>query len=278
MRFFEATKTTLSILLIVLLSLTAANCNIGSDSKKKDQEPTEDTLKILFIGNSLTRTNDMPLMMEEMAQKAGKDIFVDMRTVGGSTLLFHSSDSLSLQKIRERKWDYVVLQSNANTAFPELYQKEIDMFNTMIAIIKENHADTKIVYFLITGRQMGVTFEGPNGEEIYYTYAELQEKIITGSLHVAKAVNAIIAPVGAAWLHVLQENPEFTLHSLDGIHPALRGSYLGACVFYATLFRESPGGIDYYSDLNESDAKYLQNVAGMIVLDDLEKWLIPPLQ
>jgi hypothetical protein len=59
----------------------------------------------------------------------------------------------------------------------------------------------------------------------------------------AAAVGASVAPVGRAWERALRA-PGVVLHSSDGSHPNDSGTYLAACVFYATLTQASPVGLD----------------------------------
>lgn len=50
--------------------------------------------------------------------------------------------------------------------------------------------------------------------------------------------------------------------SMDGHHAGIAGEYLGACVFYEVLFKESPVGNPFVpQDLKPEDAEYLQKVA-----------------
>ena len=59
----------------------------------------------------------------------------------------------------------------------------------------------------------------------------------------AKELNATVAPVGVAWKKALAADPKLVLHQPDKSHPNPTGSYLAACVFYATLFDKSPMGL-----------------------------------
>jgi hypothetical protein len=58
----------------------------------------------------------------------------------------------------------------------------------------------------------------------------------------AEAVGALVAPVGRAWERASRD-PELKLHTADGSHPNERGTYLAACVLYATLTNRSPVGL-----------------------------------
>jgi hypothetical protein len=49
--------------------------------------------------------------------------------------------------------------------------------------------------------------------------------------------------VGIAWQQALAADFKFSLYAPDGSHPSPEGSYLAACVFYATLLGKSPEGL-----------------------------------
>jgi hypothetical protein len=59
----------------------------------------------------------------------------------------------------------------------------------------------------------------------------------------AKELGAQVAPVGMAWKQALAADPRLALHEPDKSHPNPTGSYLAACVFYATLLDKSPVGL-----------------------------------
>jgi hypothetical protein len=61
----------------------------------------------------------------------------------------------------------------------------------------------------------------------------------------------------------------------DGSHPTTKGTYLAACVFYASIFLVSPAGLRYHADLSEADAAQAQLAAATTVLSDLSKWGLP---
>lgn len=50
-------------------------------------------------------------------------------------------------------------------------------------------------------------------------------------------------PVGLAWQDLLGNHPHMTLHDKDNSHPNIAGTYLAACVFFSTLFHQSPEGL-----------------------------------
>ena len=60
----------------------------------------------------------------------------------------------------------------------------------------------------------------------------------------------------------------------DGSHPGPAGTYLAACTFYASIFFESPVGLEYYADIDQATAELLQEVAANTVFNNLELWNI----
>jgi len=67
-----------------------------------------------------------------------------------------------------------------------------------------------------------------------------------------------------AYMNAYKERPEIKLHkSFDGSHPDLLGTYLSACVLYATIYKKPSSDVDYnyYDAISPEDQKFLQNIA-----------------
>ncbi|OQX95302.1 hypothetical protein B6I21_06090, partial [candidate division KSB1 bacterium 4572_119] len=107
------------------------------------------------------------------------------------------------------------------------------------------------------------------------TYEDMQGKIYQNSLIFASDLDLTIAPVGWSWYRVIRENPQIELFHSDMSHASLKGSYLAACVFYATLFQEELSST-YYNSIPSSQAQYFQAIASSVVLDSLSLWRIVP--
>lgn len=202
-------------------------------------------LHVLFIGNSLTYKNDLPKMIAELA-KAGVQgpLAYERETPGGCTLEKHWRDGKALAKIQSRKWDFVVLQEHSHAPLQQReamfeYGKKFD------AEIKKSGAKT-ILYMTWANKN-----EPENQAAISKAYEEL-----------AQDLNAELAPVGNAWKAALAANQHLTLHVIDQKHPNAAGTYLAACVFYATLYGKSPEGLPgKIGGLTDKDARPLQAIA-----------------
>ena len=59
----------------------------------------DNTLKVLWIGNSYTYGNDLPKMVEQLAANDGKTIRYDQHTNGGWTWGKHAASAVIFQHI-----------------------------------------------------------------------------------------------------------------------------------------------------------------------------------
>ena len=77
------------------------------------------TKSVLFIGNSYTGVNNLPVMTKDLALSLQDTLIIDSNTPGGTTFNSHTSNSTSLAKIAQGNWDYVILQAQSQEpSFP----------------------------------------------------------------------------------------------------------------------------------------------------------------
>ncbi len=233
---------------------------------------------ILFLGNSYIYSQDLPGTLYDLAATGGDTIYHESSTPGGYTLEGHSTNATSLSKIASRDWDFVVLQEQSQKpSFPPatVANDTYPYAEILVDSIKSNNECTEPVFFMTWGRRDGdqqncqfypplCTFEGMN--------ARLRQSY----LEMGVDNEATVAPCAAAWYHMSVINNTFWngLYSGDGSHPSAWGTYLNACVFYATILRKSPVGIPYYSTIGQQDAEDLQQLAEDIVMDSTSSWFI----
>ncbi|HUQ50322.1 MAG TPA: hypothetical protein VM056_06380 [Terriglobales bacterium] len=207
-------------------------------------------LRVLFIGNSFTHINDLPLLTASLAASANppRQLYTQLVAEGGATLKRHWEAGAALVAIRQGKWDYVVLQEQGNLGpsvagsinEPQMFHEYARRFDSEI-----RKAGARTVLFMTWARQ-----DAPEQQVVLTkAYADIAEE-----LHVT------VAPVGLAWEKSLRHNPKLTLHYTDRSHPGPLGSYLSACVLFAVLFSSSPEGLSA-GDLRTVDAASLQRIA-----------------
>lgn len=225
------------LMIIIILSFFALNA--------------QTTKEVLFLGNSYTYYNDMPNIIEQLALSGGDTLIHDQNTPGGYKLIEHATNSTSVNKIRSNDWDYVVLQDQSLT--PAYYYIEFYTgAEQLIQLINANEPClNKTIFYMTWGRENSSS----------YPYDTHQQRTTDAYNTVADIFDTEVAPVGAAWKKVRDDKDPIDLYYSDGSHPSYAGSYLAACVFYATIFDQSPVGLSYTGSLSADDASYLQQKA-----------------
>jgi hypothetical protein len=227
--------------------------------------------KVLFIGNSLTYFSNQPQMLRVLAERDSLRIFVDESTLPGGQLEHHCGYWKTQRKIDEQDWDFVILQE----AVPELnstvtHPKILPYVDTLKTWIHRNNPDTRIIYFMPYALKSGSSWEF-----ITLSYQEAQLNLCDGTVEFIKTAGVMTAPVGKAWGTTRKERPDIELYYQDGAHPSYLGTYLGACVYYVTIFQQSVIGNSW--EVWSGATEYLQTVATETVLNNLEFWNIPAL-
>jgi hypothetical protein len=191
-------------------------------------------IRVLFVGNSQVYYNDLPAIVEALADSApagAPRIKADRAVAGGASLESHwnrgTGKGTPRAKIAEEKYDYVILQEIYN-ARPESFNRHARLFHELIG---QNGART----VLLSTASISTMY--PKGfEELH-------------SMHVAlgKELKVPVAAAGNAWLDYWGKSPSeeqrLALYDADKAHPGKKGSYIYACTLYAALTGHSPVGL-----------------------------------
>lgn len=212
------------------------------------------TQRILFIGNSYTYCNDLPILVAQLAAVAERTLDVQSITDGGVTLEWHMKNKATRAALSE-EWDFVVLQEHSIRPIQDT-RKMIQAATALQALFASTSAQT--VLFMTWARQH---------------FPEMQAGLARVYTALAECIGARVAPVGMAWQAALSANPSLLLYASDRSHPTPLGSYLAACVFYATFFGESPVGLpaklatgaEVLVEIPEAQARLVQSVAWDVV-------------
>lgn len=222
---------------ILLFAGLAWIASAGADEKA---DRTPGPIRVLFVGNSQFYHNQMPKIVEVIADSAPRDrprIVADWRPsdrsiAGGATLERHwkfgTKKNTARSKITNEKWDYVILQEFTVYASKESTNKYARLFHDLI---RQNGAKTVLF------STAHVATRVPKGFfEINETNAAL-----------ARELKVPVVAAGMAWLTYWGDNPTqeqvLSLYDPDKGHPGPKGSYLCACSLYAFLTGQSPVGL-----------------------------------
>ncbi len=229
----------------------------------------------LFVGNSYIYTNDLPLMLSQIAESKSNSLITASSTPGGSTFESHTVNSVTQDLLHNGSWDFVILQEQSQMpAFP-INQVQTDVYPFAKNLVDSARAYNNCVmpiFYMTWGRMNGDVDNCENFPPLC-TYEGMQELLTERYQEMSVMNDCWVSPVGAAWKQVREEtNDDIQLYVNDGSHPSVAGTYLAACVFYAMMWNESPVGSDYYAGLDVADAQYLQGVAGDVVAGGQEAW------
>ncbi len=260
-----------SKVLISLLVLFIGSCT-QKNSAQSFEQPF-DEIKVLFIGSSYFNHHNLPGLFENFALTANKKVFIETRIVNGQFLDFHANSKATENIINQDEWDYIILQGvGRQMAYPEIFTDHAayPALQTLKNKINLKSESPSMIFCLPWAFEDGMSWlEGWTD-----LFSDMQTKINKNTLEYAESIGFTIAPIGIAWQAVLEEQnyPLHYLHEVDWNHPSLKGSYLTACVIYATIFIETVNDIPFYADLPVDEAKYFQALASSIVLDDYKLW------
>ncbi|HET9040694.1 MAG TPA: hypothetical protein VFN40_11015 [Gemmatimonadales bacterium] len=216
--------TAFAPLRFVLLVLAAA---AGSSCGSTAAEPAPDpTLRILFIGNSLTYANNLPALVEDLARSdPSREIVVSSVAYGGYSLGDHWLRGDAQRAIASARWDFVVLQQGPS-ALPESRALLIEDVKRFAGEIRK-----------VGGRPA-----------IYMVWPEMSREsawddVTASYTAAAEAVDGLLLPAGEALRAVRAAAPSIELFDTDQFHPSPAGSYAAALVIYARMAQVSPLGL-----------------------------------
>jgi hypothetical protein len=195
-------------------------------------------MRVLFVGNSMTYYHAMPQMVERLAagDTGAEPLLAVSYTEGGWTLEEAAADDRLDRLIREVRWDALVLQEQTGRAAESedwLRYQTVPYAQALQRPIEARGARTVL----------------------YMTWYRRYENDL------GKLLGLPVAPVASALGEAHWRRPGLRLLESDGHHPNLAGSYLAACVFYATLTGRDPTHSSYSGGLARADARFLQRVA-----------------
>ena len=230
----------------------------------------QDSLRVLWVGNSFTYFNDLPAMVQQIASTQKMKISCTRFLKGGERFSGHLQNKKLLQALADGGWDYVVLQEQSSApAMPtgQVAREVYPAARTLDSLVHAASPDARVIFYMTWGHKYGnrkpvAEYPLSNG------YEGMQERLKTSYLEMAYDNGAWCAPVGMAWRAVRSERPDCILYRPDCYHPAVPGSYLAANVIFTTILQR-PYQTAFTAELPAEQAEYLQRTAQQTVLDNL---------
>jgi len=181
--------------------------------------------RVLFIGNSYLYVQDIPGIVQALADSAGGDKLA-VETVAGPdmALVDHWASEQARTEIAKGGWEWVVLQQGPSSVAANrdtlrlgtaLFAGEIAKVNAKPALFSAWPAADRLVDF-------------PRAIQSYQL--------------AAADVNGVFLPVASSWMGAWSRDPAINLY-LDGLHPSTEGAYLAGLVVYGRLLLKTTLGL-----------------------------------
>jgi len=210
----------------VAMLVALQGCGLGSTAPNGNgglvTPPSPGDLGVLFIGNSLTFWNDMPLALERLLESAEVGpIHVQSVAFPNFGLQDHWVEGTARSAIALGGWDVVVMQQgpSATEGRPSLLD-----YSQRFAGEIEGIGGRPALYMVWPESARSFDFDGVS--DSYRTAAEL--------------VDGLLFPAGEAWRSAWALDETVRLYGPDGFHPSVAGSLLAVLVMYQQLANRDP--------------------------------------
>ena len=251
-------------LFLVLICLAQITLGFSEEKPTVKKPFNENPKSLLMIGNSFMYYNNgvhNPLLRLIRADnKLGKEHKIRSITINGSSLSWHDVDSYinntnigsfsinsknELSKYKFSGYEMAIMQDCSQCPIHPLRQ---DLFHEYVAehskVLKQKGVEPALMMTWAYKDKPEMT------EELAYQYTS------AGNNN-----NLLVIPVGLAFAESMKTNPEIDLYTSDKRHPSKAGTYLSACMIFASIFQSSPVGNNFIFDLDKEVAMNLQKNA-----------------
>ena len=236
----------------------------------------QNTKRVLFLGNSYTGVNNLPLLIKNIALSTNDTLIVDSNTPGGYTFQLHTTNATSQSKLMAGNWDFVVLQEQSQLpSFPD-EQVAVEVFpyaKFLDSVINQYSPCAETVFYNTWGRKVGDASNCATWPPVC-TYEGMDSLLYMRYMQMATDNNALVSPVGVVWKYLRTMHPEIELYATDGSHPSAAGSFAAACSFYTVLLRKNPVAITYNFGLTDTVARKIKEATKLLVYDSLSNWFV----
>jgi hypothetical protein len=207
------------------------------------------SLRVLFVGNSLTAANNLPAIVESLGRARGRyTIATSAVTANDFSLEDHWNQGNARGTIANGGWSVVVLQQGPS-ALPESRVLLRDYATRFAAEATKAGARTAL-YMVWPSKARARDFD--NVSESYAL--------------AARDAGGTLLPAGDAWREAWRREPSLALYADDGFHPSELGSYLAALAIWRGLSEESVVGLPGPRGVSASRLGLLQESADQTVV------------
>lgn len=214
-------KKILAMILSVCLVFSELTFFKGMETNAADKG--DDTMNILFIGNSMTYYNTLCSVVEGLANHYGHKVKCTAATNGGYTLIRNAKADNVITAIQKGGYDKVIIQDIVGSFDADNHMEGVQ---TITEMIKQYSPDAKIYSYEPWPTKDSIL--GENSKLPYFTYYYIKA---------AKKYCNGVAPAGEAFYDMYKtEGKDY--YCTDGKHPMPLGTFVSATSVFYTIFPE----------------------------------------
>ena len=183
------------------------------------------SFNVLFVGNSFVGYSNSTLQRFAQASPLGEDVF-GYEIAGGISLGEHARRAETLARIRDGKWDYVVLQDHSLQPIRHFaaFRSGLDQ---LIKATRDSGAEP--ILFMTWARLQSGNYPGD------------QTTVSNAYLQAATDHNVAIARIGDVFFDKYRNDSNlfFRMIDDDGIHPTSFGTFAVAASIYRVMYDDT---------------------------------------
>lgn len=208
-------------------------------------------IKTLFIGNSFTYYNDMPLIAQSIAVNLGFSFSVDSVTVGSHRLeqFADSTDEYGKivdDKLANNQYDYIVLQEQSTKPLSD-YAGFLAGAKALQKKINSTQVNCTIrLYSTWAYTELANSYN-------YSTIPDAEKAIRDKYDEAAKSLGVNVHYVGKAFTECYQTYSSINLYASDNKHPSYDGSYLAALVHVGNILKTDVRTTSFIGNVESED-------------------------
>lgn len=221
--------------LVVLLSALTLGCSNAGTEPPANGGPIEPPpfgeaeTGVLFVGNSLTYTHDIPRLVRLLAERQGRSVGTMSVASPNYSLEDHWARGIA-DAIRYFEPDILVMQQGPSS-LDASREHLVHWAGALAAVVRE------------VGGQPALYMVWPDDTRRFAFSA-----VETSYAAAASAVEGRLLPAGTTWLKAWEQDEALPLYGGDGFHPSYLGALAAAHTIYAALFGIEPSEIPALDD------------------------------
>lgn len=281
-------KKILSLGIFLFLCCVWMSHALVVQAAETSQTETEETMNILFIGNSFTKYTEVSKgvgdFFSSIAESNGKKVNVTMVKHGGAHLSYYLNTNTYLsyytslmQTLSSQKFDYIVLQECSLGPVNLLKTEMVPTLRTFQSMLDALQPDAKVLLYMTHGYgENEIVYL--NGVKQVFSEDDIQKYAQAGYMYAGEKTGYEVVPAGMYYRRARLLYPEVTMFTKDQKHPSYNGYFLIAGAFYQALYGEVP--VNTVSSMNayvdeDTQKKLYNSLVGNLSLNETYKLVLP---